>query len=91
MYSQSDIVANTSVCCVSKSSDMLQKETCASSFIREQLAFSFTTYGLDANQPSLVVEDSHNFFFREHQFSNTNSEQSGLGFSFFQCYLQSRL
>lgn len=62
MCSQSDIVANTSVCCVSKSSDMLQKETCASSFIEEQLAFSFTTYGLDANQPSLVMDDIIFFF-----------------------------
>lgn len=49
MCSQSDVVTNTSVFHVSKSSDTLQNETCALSFIQEQLAFSSITSGLDAN------------------------------------------
>lgn len=47
--SQADIVTNTSVFHVSKSSDTFQNETCAWSFIQEQLAFSSGASGLDAN------------------------------------------
>lgn len=49
MCSQSDRFIKASVFHVSKSSDTLRRETCASSFIREQLAFSYTTSGFDAN------------------------------------------
>lgn len=49
MCSQSDIFSNTSVFHVSKSSDTLRRETCASSFIQEQLVFSYTTSDFDAN------------------------------------------
>ena len=49
MCSQSAILTNASVFHVSKSFDTLRRETCALSFIQEQLAFSYTTSVFNAN------------------------------------------
>lgn len=47
--SLSVIFTNASVLHIHKSSGTLSEETCVSSFIQKQPAFSSTTFGFDAN------------------------------------------